>query len=108
MEDPSKGVPQFATAEFAPGNPSMACAACRKAIAGPYYQCNAAKVCPECAKKIQDQMPKDSHAAFVRSILFWHRRRARRVRSLRRLRVDHRARDRLGVARRGLHRRARR
>jgi hypothetical protein len=70
MEDTSKGVPQFATAEFAPGNPSMACAACRKAIAGPYYQINAAKVCPECAKKIQDQSPKDSHAAFVRAVLF--------------------------------------
>jgi hypothetical protein len=70
MEDTSKGVPQFGTAEFAPNSPAMACAACRHPITGPYFQINGAQVCAECANKIQDQIPKDSHAAFVRALAF--------------------------------------
>jgi hypothetical protein len=70
MEDTSKGVPQFATAEFVPDNPSMTCSACQGPISGPYFQVNAAQVCPECANKIQEQIPKDSHAAFVRALVF--------------------------------------
>ncbi len=63
-------MPQFATAEFAPDSPAMTCAACRRPIAGSYFQVNGAQVCPECATKIQEQMPQDSHAAFVRAVLF--------------------------------------
>jgi uncharacterized protein (DUF983 family) len=70
MEDTSKGVPQFATAEFAPTNPGLTCAACRRSFTGPYYQINGAQACAECARKIQGQIPKDSHAAFVRALLF--------------------------------------
>ncbi|HEX3849131.1 MAG TPA: hypothetical protein VHV81_17250 [Steroidobacteraceae bacterium] len=70
-EDTSKGTPQFATAEFAPpDSASKPCAACRNAITGSYYQIDASKVCPECAKKIQQQLPKDSHAAFVRAVIY--------------------------------------
>jgi hypothetical protein len=70
MEDTSKGVPQFATAEFAPNSPTMTCAACRRPITGPYFQINGAKVCAECTSKIQEQTPKDSHAVFVRALVF--------------------------------------
>lgn len=70
MEDTSQGVPQFATAEFAPGSPAMSCAACRRPIDGPYFQINGAQACAECANKIQAQIPKDSHAAFVRALIF--------------------------------------
>lgn len=63
-------MPQFATAEFAPNGPAMTCAACKRPIDGQYFQVNRAPVCAECAKKIQAQIPKDSHAAFVRAILF--------------------------------------
>jgi hypothetical protein len=70
MEDTSKGMPQFATAEFAPHSPAITCAACRGPITGPYFQINAAQVCPECTNKIQEQIPKDSHAAFVRALVF--------------------------------------
>jgi hypothetical protein len=70
MEDTSKGMPQFATAEFALDSPAMICAACRDPITGPYFQINAAQVCPECTNKIQEQIPKDSHAAFVRALVF--------------------------------------
>jgi len=70
MEDTSKGVPQFTTAEFVPNSPTMTCAACQGPITGPYFQINAAQVCPECTNKIQEQTPKDSHAAFVRALVF--------------------------------------
>jgi hypothetical protein len=70
MEDTSKGVPQFATAEFAPNTPTMTCAACRRPIAGAYFQINGAKACPECTRKVQAQTPTDSPATFVRALAF--------------------------------------
>ena len=70
MEDTSKGVPQFATAEFAPSSPTMTCAACRRPITGAYFQINSANACPECTRKLQAQMPTDSHATFVRALAF--------------------------------------
>ena len=70
MEEISKGVPQFATAEYAPNASNLSCAACRRPIIGPYYQINGAPACAECAKKIQAQAPQDSHAAFSRALLF--------------------------------------
>ena len=70
MENTSKGVPQFATAEFAPNSPAMTCAACRRPINGPYFKINGAQACASCANKIQAQIPKDTHAAFVRALLF--------------------------------------
>jgi hypothetical protein len=70
MEDMSKGVPQFATAEFAPNSPAMTCAACKRPIAGPYFKINGVQACAECSSKIQAQIPQDSHAAFVRALVF--------------------------------------
>jgi hypothetical protein len=66
----SDGVPQFATAEYSgkPGEP--ACKSCGQAISGAYYRVNAALTCANCAQQIKDQIPKDSHSAFVRGVLF--------------------------------------
>ena len=66
----SDGVPQFATAEYSGNAGEATCKACGKGIGDPYYQINGAKVCSNCAQTIQNQIPKDSHAAFVRGILF--------------------------------------
>jgi len=63
-------MPQFATAEFAPTTPALTCAACRRSITGPYYQINGVQACADCATKVQQQIPKDSHAAFVRALVF--------------------------------------
>jgi len=65
----SDEVPQFKTAEYAAkaGEP---CKVCGQAISGVYYQVNGAKTCSKCAQRIKDQLPQDSHAAFVRAILF--------------------------------------
>jgi len=65
----SEGVPQFTTAEYSAkaGGP---CKACGQAIDGAYYHINGAKVCSPCAQQLKAQLPKDSHAAFVRGVLF--------------------------------------
>jgi hypothetical protein len=69
-ESMSDGVPQFATAEYSgkPGEP--ACKSCGQTISGAYYRVNAALTCATCTQRIQEQMPKDSHSAFVRGVLF--------------------------------------
>jgi hypothetical protein len=65
----SDKVPQFATAEYSEksGEP---CKVCGQAVSGAYYQVNGAKTCSKCAQRIKEQLPQDSHAAFVRGILF--------------------------------------
>jgi len=70
MEDTSNGMPQFATAEFAPNTSTLTCATCRRPIIGPYFQINGAHACAECATKAREHLSQDSHAAFIRALLF--------------------------------------
>jgi hypothetical protein len=70
MDDTSKGTPQFATAEFASNTSNGTCAGCKRPINGPYFTVNGARACADCTSKIQAQVPKDSHAAFMRALLF--------------------------------------
>jgi uncharacterized protein (DUF983 family) len=70
MENTSNGMPQFSTAEFASNGAAMTCGACKGSINGEYFQVNRNPVCADCSKSIQAQLPKDSHAAFVRAIVF--------------------------------------
>jgi len=63
-------VPQFSTAEYASQPSNLTCAACRHQISGSYFQIKGAPVCAECTDKIRAQIPKDSHAAFVRAVIF--------------------------------------
>jgi len=62
--------PQFGTAEYigCPGGDH--CQFCHQPIAGTYFRANGAMTCPACAEKMRGQMAIDSHAAFVRGILF--------------------------------------
>jgi len=62
--------PQFATAEYAPGSSTMKCAACQHPISGSYFQIKGAPVCADCTEKIRAQVPRDSHGAFVRALVF--------------------------------------
>jgi hypothetical protein len=66
----SNGVPQFATAEYSGKTSETTCKACGQVIGGAYYQVNGATTCSNCAQRIKDQMPKDSHSAFGRGVLF--------------------------------------
>jgi hypothetical protein len=65
----SDGVPQFTTAEYSgePGKP--ACKSCGQGISGAYYRVNGVVACASCTERIKEQMPQDSHSAFVRGIL---------------------------------------
>ena len=66
----SSSAPQFATAEYSAQPGATPCKACGQAISGSHYRVNGVMTCVKCAQRIQDQMPKDSHAAYVRGISF--------------------------------------
>ena len=68
-ENTGGGVPQFTTAEYG-GKGAPPCKACGQPLNGDYYQVNGAQVCPPCTVKLKAQFPGDSHAAFVRGLLF--------------------------------------
>ena len=65
---PVTNTPQFATAEYAGSGDK--CKSCGQAIAGTYYRINGALACARCTTQLQNQFPKDSHAMFVRAVLF--------------------------------------
>jgi hypothetical protein len=65
---PASPTPQFATAEYA-GSGDV-CKSCNKAISGAYYRINGSLACEHCTTQLQTQLPKDSHAAFVRALTF--------------------------------------
>jgi len=61
--------PQFGTAEYKSAG-GETCRACNQAMSGEYYRINGVQACTNCTDKLKAQVPKDSHAAFVRGILF--------------------------------------
>lgn len=69
-DNASSGVPQFSTAEYHGKPGENVCKTCGREIVGSFYKVNGALTCAGCAQKIKDQMAKDSHAAFVRGVLF--------------------------------------
>ncbi len=62
--------PQFGTAEYKNAPGTDICLSCKQAISGAYYRINGILACERCATQVQAQMPKDSHSAFVRGIIF--------------------------------------
>jgi len=62
--------PQFGTAEYKGATGGDACRACKQTIMGEYYRVNGVQACAACVGKVKEQMPKDTHAAFVRGMLF--------------------------------------
>jgi hypothetical protein len=69
-EENSNGVPQFATAEYSAQPGAAICKSCGKTITAASYRVNGVPVCGQCAQCIKDQMPVDSHSAFVRGTCF--------------------------------------
>jgi len=63
-------VPQFSTAEYAHIPGTERCRICGNLIAGEYFRVNNQMACSTCASQARDGQPSDSHAAFVRAILF--------------------------------------
>ena len=66
----SSDVPQFSTAEYSNKAGETACKACGQKISGPQYRVNGVPACASCTQRLRDQLPQDSHQAFVRAILF--------------------------------------
>lgn len=62
--------PQFATAEYATNSPASNCPVCKKPISGAYFKIKGTPVCAGCTERIRAQIPQDSHAAFVRALVF--------------------------------------
>jgi hypothetical protein len=62
--------PQFSTAEYAREPGANVCKSCNQTLGGTYYRVNGALTCANCAQQLKNQLPKDSHAAFVRALLF--------------------------------------
>lgn len=62
--------PQFGTAEYVgkPGNDH--CQFCHQPIAGNYYRINGAMACSGCAEKMRGVLAQDTHAAFMRALLY--------------------------------------
>lgn len=62
--------PQFGTAEYIGTPGGDHCQFCHQPIGGSYYRANAAMACPACAGTMRGELSKDTHAAFMRAILF--------------------------------------
>jgi hypothetical protein len=62
--------PQFGTAEYKSSGGPDRCKSCETTLTSRYYRINGALTCENCAERLKQQVPKDSHSAFVRGILF--------------------------------------
>lgn len=62
--------PQFSIAEFGNATNADICKMCQKPITATYYRANGAMVCDSCADRVRPGRPQDSHAAFVKAVLF--------------------------------------
>src|SRR6267143_974446 len=67
---PGSLAPQFGTAEYkSPSGPDR-CKSCDTTLTSRYFRINGALACENCAERLKQQVPKDSHQAFVRGIVF--------------------------------------
>lgn len=62
--------PQFDTAEYANVPGTVRCEFCKQTLAGSYYRINDHLACASCADQVRNGVPQDSHAAFVRALMF--------------------------------------
>jgi len=69
-DNTASGTPQFAVAEYSSSPAAAVCNSCAQKISGAFYRVNGAPTCTECTQRLQREAPQDSHAAFVRGVLF--------------------------------------
>jgi hypothetical protein len=62
--------PQFGTAEYKSATGPDRCKSCQQQLSGVYFRINGLLACERCTRQLQGQTPKDTHAAYVRGILF--------------------------------------
>jgi hypothetical protein len=67
---PDANTPQFNTAEY-PATPGAdSCHYCQRTIGARYYRVNNRMACPACTEQAALAVPLESHAAFMRALLF--------------------------------------
>ena len=62
--------PQFGTAEYQSASGSDRCKSCQQELTGTYFRINGMLACEKCTRQLKAQTPKDTHATYVRGILF--------------------------------------
>jgi len=67
MTDPT---PQFSTAEYQTQAGVEACKSCKQPLTGRYFRINGSVACERCTEQLKAQLPKDTHSAFVRGLVF--------------------------------------
>ena len=65
-----KSTPQFTTAEYSGTSQGDRCVSCNHPITTRYYCVNTRMACEACVAELERQQPKDSHAGYVRGLLF--------------------------------------
>jgi hypothetical protein len=70
VNSPLSPSPQFGTAEYVGVQGGDHCQYCHQAIAGTYYRVHDAMACPVCAERVRAELAKDTHAAYVRAVVF--------------------------------------
>jgi hypothetical protein len=67
MDNPT---PQFGTAEYV-GSPGVdRCHFCQQRVTGSYYRLNGQLACGACAEQVRNSLPRESHAAYTRALLY--------------------------------------
>jgi hypothetical protein len=64
---PSQATPQFTTAEYSGGD---RCVSCNQPLTARYYRVNNRMACEGCVQELERRQPSDSHAGYVRGMLF--------------------------------------
>ena len=67
---PGSSTPQFGTAEYKSSSGPDRCKSCETTLTSRYFRINGAPACENCVERLKQQVPKDSHQAFVRRIVF--------------------------------------
>jgi hypothetical protein len=62
--------PQFTKAEYSEAPRGDRCVSCNQPITGRYYRVNTRIACETCVQELERRQPKDSHASYVRGMLF--------------------------------------
>ena len=62
--------PQFGTAEYVGVSGSNYCQYCHQPIGASYFRVHDTMACPGCAEKVAAELARDTHAAYMRAILF--------------------------------------
>ena len=70
MSNTGDSTPQFGTAEYLGSAGTDRCHFCQQPVGGSYYRLNGALACRACAEKAQSELPGDSHADYMRALLF--------------------------------------